>query len=99
VNIGIAIVEGGNRTAQEGGSTGCMARYGMEGLNHQTKSFRGREKMLEHLKVMMQNEEGQALAEYGLILALIAVICIAALTLLGGNVSAMLAALAAAINP
>jgi len=55
--------------------------------------------MLEHLKVMMQNEEGQALAEYGLILALIAVICIAALTLLGGNVSAMLAALAAAINP
>lgn len=53
--------------------------------------------MLEHLRIMMQNEEGQALAEYGLILALIAVICIAALTLLGGNVSTMLTNLANAI--
>lgn len=97
MEILVAIVEGGDRTAQTGGSTVCMARYGLEGLNHQTKSYRGREKMLEHLKGMMQNEEGQALAEYGLILALIAVVCIAALTLLGTSVSGMLNALAAAI--
>jgi len=53
--------------------------------------------MLMYLKSMMRDEEGQALAEYGLILALIAVVCIAALTLLGGNVSTMLNNLAAAI--
>jgi pilus assembly protein Flp/PilA len=38
----------------------------------------------------MQDEEGQGLAEYGLILALIAVVCIAALTLMGTQVSATL---------
>ena len=38
----------------------------------------------------MQDEEGQGLAEYGLILALIAVVCIAALTLLGTSVSSTL---------
>jgi len=35
-------------------------------------------------------EEGQGLAEYGLILALIAVVCIGALTALGGGVSGIL---------
>jgi len=35
-------------------------------------------------------EEGQGLAEYGLILALIAVVCIGALTALGTGVSATL---------
>ena len=35
-------------------------------------------------------EEGQGLAEYGLILALIAVVCIAALTTLGTNLSGIL---------
>lgn len=37
-----------------------------------------------------RDEEGQGLAEYGLILALIAIVCIAALTLLGGNIAAAL---------
>ncbi|MCO5201307.1 MAG: Flp family type IVb pilin [Chloroflexi bacterium] len=37
-------------------------------------------------KYQIAKEEGQGLAEYGLILALIAIVCIAALTLLGGNV-------------
>jgi len=36
------------------------------------------------------NEEGQGLAEYALILALIAIIAIAALILLGGSISAIL---------
>ncbi len=39
--------------------------------------------MLKKLSAMMKDEKGQALAEYGLILALIAVICVGALTLLG----------------
>lgn len=34
-----------------------------------------------------RDEDGQALVEYGLILALVAIIAIAALTLLGGNVN------------
>ncbi|GIW13864.1 MAG: hypothetical protein KatS3mg062_1303 [Tepidiforma sp.] len=34
-----------------------------------------------------RDEEGQGLAEYGLILALIAIVCIGALTLLGSNIS------------
>ncbi|MEP6871683.1 MAG: Flp family type IVb pilin [Anaerolineaceae bacterium] len=36
------------------------------------------------------NEEGQGLAEYGLILALIAVACIVALTALGGGIAGSL---------
>jgi pilus assembly protein Flp/PilA len=43
-------------------------------------------------------EEGQALVEYALILALIAVVSIAALTALGVNVAAQLQAIANAIG-
>lgn len=41
------------------------------------------------LRKFWNEEEGQSLSEYGLILALIAVVAIAALTLLGGNIKAM----------
>ncbi|HMO95643.1 MAG TPA: Flp family type IVb pilin [Tepidiformaceae bacterium] len=41
-------------------------------------------KMVER---QIAKEEGQGLAEYGLILALIAVVCIIALTALGGGIS------------
>lgn len=51
--------------------------------------------MLAYFKSMMKDEEGQALAEYGLLLALIAVVCIAAITALGGGVAATLAAITA----
>ncbi len=37
-----------------------------------------------------EREDGQALAEYGLLLALIAVVCIAALTALGVAISGVL---------
>ncbi len=39
---------------------------------------------------MSQNEEGQGLAEYALILALIAIVAIVALLFLGGQVSKIL---------
>jgi len=43
-------------------------------------------KMLEHVKRFMTDQEGQGMAEYGLILALIAVVVIGALTTLGGQI-------------
>jgi pilus assembly protein Flp/PilA len=62
----------------------------LEKLAHWTKSFA----RLEELG----SEEGQALVEYGLILALVAVVCIVALQLLGQNVAAQLTAIATAIG-
>lgn len=38
-------------------------------------------------------EEGQGLAEYGLILALIAVVCIVGLTAMGGKINTLLSGL------
>jgi pilus assembly protein Flp/PilA len=55
--------------------------------------------MFSHFVAKMKGEKGQALAEYGLILALIAVICVGALTLLGGNVSTTLTNIAGKILP
>ncbi len=44
-----------------------------------------------------QEEDGQGLAEYALILALIAIIAIAALVFLGGQISTILSTIGAAI--
>jgi len=41
-----------------------------------------------------RGEDGQALAEYALIITLIALVCVAALTLLGGNISGFFASFA-----
>ena len=49
------------------------------------------------LYARFQREEGQALAEYGLILALIAVVAIAALTLLGVAIAGKLDAITTAL--
>ncbi len=43
-------------------------------------------------------EEGQALTEYGLILGLIAVVCVGALTLMGTNVQSMLTSIATTLK-
>lgn len=45
---------------------------------------------VKNFAVVAENEEGQSLAEYGLILALIAVVCIAAVTALGGEIASYL---------
>ena len=45
----------------------------------------------------IRDEEGASLVEYGLLLSLVAVVCIAAVTLLGANISAMLSNLASLI--
>jgi len=44
-----------------------------------------------------QEEDGQALVEYGLLVALIAVICIAGVTLLGKNIAAAFTNIAGSI--
>jgi pilus assembly protein Flp/PilA len=41
------------------------------------------------IKKFVRSEEGASLAEYGLLLALIAVVCIAGMTLLGGQINSM----------
>ena len=58
-------------------------------------------KLFTNLQLMLaravDEEEGQGLTEYALILALIAVVAIAALTLLGGKVSDVLSTAANSI--
>ena len=54
--------------------------------------------MFKRFRAMVKDEKGQALAEYGLILALIAVICIIALQTLGGGVNNALTAIANAVT-
>ncbi len=45
--------------------------------------------MTAHLRVLWNGEEGQGLLEYGLLVALIALVCVAALTDVGKNVNAV----------
>jgi len=54
--------------------------------------------MFNHLFATLKDEKGQALAEYGLILALIAVICVVALQTLGGGVQGALTTIANAVT-
>jgi pilus assembly protein Flp/PilA len=49
------------------------------------------------LTKLFTHQKGQSLAEYALILALIAIVAIAALTLLGNNIDTMLSQIAAAV--
>jgi pilus assembly protein Flp/PilA len=54
-------------------------------------------RFLNDAVVRIRGEDGQGLAEYSLILALIAILCVAALTTLQGGVSGSLEAVAAAL--
>jgi pilus assembly protein Flp/PilA len=55
--------------------------------------------MLKLFSLIRRREDGQALVEYALILALVSVVAIAALTLIGTNVDAILDAVGAALTP
>jgi pilus assembly protein Flp/PilA len=54
-------------------------------------------KLLAGTKKSIQAEEGASLVEYGLLLALIAVVCIGAVSTLGLSISGMLSSLAGTI--
>ena len=43
----------------------------------------------DYLKAMLRNKKGQGMVEYGLIISLIAVACIAALLVLGPKISTL----------
>jgi pilus assembly protein Flp/PilA len=53
--------------------------------------------VLTAIVARFDREDGQALAEYGLLLALIAVVCIAALTLLGLAIAGTLSSITGAL--
>lgn len=53
--------------------------------------------MLQLINRFRQDEEGAALVEYGLLVGLIAVICIVAVTLVGNKVSNAFSSIAAAL--
>ena len=54
-------------------------------------------KLMTASRRFVRDEEGASLVEYGLLLALIAVVCIAAVTTLGTSISTMLKSLAGKI--
>jgi pilus assembly protein Flp/PilA len=53
--------------------------------------------LLNRCSQFPRDDEGASLAEYGLLLALIAVVCIGAITILGTNISSMFSTLAGLI--
>jgi pilus assembly protein Flp/PilA len=50
-----------------------------------------------NIRAILADESGQGLAEYGLILGLIAVICIAAVTFLSGKIQGLLSSVGSSI--
>jgi pilus assembly protein Flp/PilA len=55
--------------------------------------------LLIYLRARLGREEGQALVEYALIVALIAVVALGAITLAGENVSAIFSEIASKLPP
>jgi len=53
--------------------------------------------MFDLIRIFRDREEGQALVEYALIRALVAVVAVGGLTLLGPNISNMLSSIANSI--
>jgi pilus assembly protein Flp/PilA len=55
--------------------------------------------VLLRLYDLLRRDEGATMVEYGLMVALIAVVALAAVTLLGGNIAAMFQTIADALTP
>ena len=53
--------------------------------------------LINTIRKLRNNEAGATMVEYGLMVALIAVVCLAAVTLLGTNVRAIFNQIAAAV--
>jgi pilus assembly protein Flp/PilA len=51
-------------------------------------------KLFNHVRSFVRNEEGQDLIEYAMLVALIALLCIGAVTAAGGNVKSIFEAVA-----
>lgn len=54
--------------------------------------------MLTNLRSMTLDEEGATLVEYSLVVALIAVLCIAAISFLGGKISVLFSTVGASVG-
>jgi len=54
-------------------------------------------KLINAASTLVRDEEGASLAEYGLLLALIAVVCITAIALVGTKVSTMFSTVSGSI--
>ena len=65
----------------------------MRGLDFESKFFpyflRNKRSITMTVFNILRNESGQGLTEYALIIALVAIVAVAALTLLGGQISAI----------
>ena len=55
------------------------------------------QKMYWSMRRFFHREEGATMVEYGLMVALIAVVCLAAVTLLGTNINAVFAQIAGSV--
>jgi pilus assembly protein Flp/PilA len=55
------------------------------------------QKILTHVKHFLGDEEGASMVEYGLMVALIAIVCIGAVTTIGTNLNKVFSDVAASI--
>lgn len=53
---------------------------------------------MKKIFALLRSEEGQDLAEYALLISLIALVAVAAVTLLGGQIAAIFTAIAGALG-
>jgi Flp pilus assembly pilin Flp len=67
----------------------------MSGDLRESRREKGRKSMLlTYLRARLEREEGQALVEYALIITLIALVCVAGLTVAGDAIDGMLSGIA-----
>ncbi len=82
-----------NRFLLTDGMSRCVAGAGVS-----VDRSKGEFLMSDLIKRFVKEEEGATMVEYGLMVALIAVVCIAAVTLIGTNLAAKFGAVNTAVN-